>query len=271
MVNQGWMENDGRWRPWTNHALRDIPPPGTYMPMRDMGGPFLQPFQFVSDELYQLPEPYSETVIAEIDRFWQLKEEFVKRGFVYKRGILLHGQPGAGKTALIKIITQKAVERQGAVVVTCNGNVPTTFSLVTALRQTDENIPIVAILEDIDQYIDDEADEEVELLSCLDGEQQVAGVVYIATTNNIQKLPPRLVNRPSRFDTVMEVTMPGAAARYTYLKLKEPSLTPIELENWVKVSDGLSIAHLKEMILAVKCFGQSPEAAVKRLRAMGKV
>lgn len=41
-----------------------------------------------------------------------------------------------------------------------------------------------------------------------------------------------------------------------------------ELDMWVKASDGFSIAHLKEMIVAVKCFGQPLNAVVKRLEEM---
>lgn len=62
--------------------------------------------------------------------------------------------------------------------------------------------------------------------------------------------------------------MPTAAARRHYLAHKEPDLTAEELDAWVAISDNFSIAHLRELIILVKCFGASLEEAASRLRAM---
>ena len=62
--------------------------------------------------------------------------------------------------------------------------------------------------------------------------------------------------------------MPSAAARKLYLATKEPGLPVGELDAWVTASKGFSIAHLKEMIFAVKCFDQPLDEVVKRLEEM---
>lgn len=77
-----------------------------------------------------------------------------------------------------------------------------------------------------------------------------------------------IVDRPSRFDTIMLVDMPSAAARLAYFSVKEPSLGQLMLERWVRRTDGYSVAHLREVIIAVRCFGQSEEKVFERLDAM---
>ena len=109
---------------------------------------------------------------------------------------------------------------------------------------------------------------ESQFLALLDGETQIDRVCYIATCNYPERLDKRFVDRPSRFDTVEYVGMPTAAARRAYLLAKEPSLLGEELDQWVGRTDGFSIAHLRELIVLVRCFDRPLDAAVARLEKM---
>ena len=104
----------------------------------------------------------------------------------------------------------------------------------------------------------------------LDGELQVDNVVFIATTNYPQRLDKRFINRPSRFDEIIKIGMPNAEARKFYLEHKNPRLVEniTELENWVELTKGFSVAHLKELIISVECFDKTIEETIKRLRSM---
>lgn len=128
------------------------------------------------------------------------------------------------------------------------------------------NRPVVAIMEDLDALIQRYG--EHEYLALLDGEAQVDRIVFIATTNYPEKLDRRFCDRPSRFDTVQYIGMPSREARKAYLKAKEPSLDVKELKIWVEATDGFSLAHLKELIVAVKCLGQPFGKALARLEGM---
>jgi SpoVK/Ycf46/Vps4 family AAA+-type ATPase len=97
---------------------------------------------------------------------------------------------------------------------------------------------------------------ENEFLALLDGEAQVDNIVFLSSTNYPERLDRRFVDRPSRFDTIKYIGMPSAGARHLFLNAKEPSLTPEELDLWVERTEGFSIAHLKELIIAVRCFRQ---------------
>ena len=137
---------------------------------------------------------------------------------------------------------------------------------VSMIRKIEPERPIVALMEDLDALIDTYG--ENRYLALLDGETQVDNILYIATTNYPDLLVRRFVDRPSRFDTIKKIGMPSAEARKMYLETKEPYLTEKELKEWVSRTDGFSVAHLRELIIAVKCFEYSLDDTIERLDKM---
>jgi SpoVK/Ycf46/Vps4 family AAA+-type ATPase len=125
---------------------------------------------------------------------------------------------------------------------------------------------MITIMEDLDALVQQHGDHG--FLALLDGETQISNVVHVATTNYPEYLDKRFVDRPSRFDTIMRVGMPSPQARRVYFKAKESSLDDVTLERWVKRTDDYSIAHLREVIIAIKCFGQNEDAVFNRLDGM---
>lgn len=94
------------------------------------------------------------------------------------------------------------------------------------------------------------------------------GYLQHNTCNYPERLDRRFVDRPSRFDTVEYIGMPSPAARKVYLQAKEPSLRDGELADWVRQTEGFSVAHLRELIILVKCFGRPLATAISRLENM---
>jgi len=225
------------------------------------------PHKLVSDQLLRLPDSKSEYVIQEIERFWGLKKAFKEFGYTHKRGFLLWGPPGSGKTATVTMVVKNMVSRNGLVFL-ADTNPGIVAQMLRRFRQVEPNRPALVILEDIDAYVREHGESAV--LSILDGENSIDNVVYIATTNYPENLDPRVINRPSRFDLIMFIDMPNADARYLYLKSRDTKLTEEEVKRWVKETDGFSIAHLKELIVGVCLFGKPMEEEVKRLKTMMK-
>jgi len=63
------------------------------------------------------------------------------------------------------------------------------------------------------------------------------------------------------------IQAPSAQIRRAFLEKRIRDLCEGELERWVELSDGFSIAHLKELILAVRCLGGDLSETAERLKA----
>ena len=171
----------------------------------------------------------------------------------------------SGKTASIMLMAKDIIEKYSGIV--CKIEHPNLAAEgVSMIRKIEPERPIVALMEDLDALIDTYG--ENRYLALLDGETQVDNILYIATTNYPELLDRRFVDRPSRFDTIKKIGMPSAEARKMYLETKEPDLTEKELKEWVSRTDGFSVAHLRELIIAVKCFEYSLDDTIERLDKM---
>jgi hypothetical protein len=255
-----WGASDGCYRPigLTSTKVKA----GIYEFDDDMGL-FLRPVTVVSDDLIELPDPTCAKVLSGIEKFWAMEDRYRKHGLLYKRSVGLYGPPGGGKTATLILLGRRLVEKDGLVIMfnrfTSDG--------LALLRRIEPKRRIVCIMEELDDLFDDW---DKEILSLLDGENQVDGIVYLATTNHFDRLPSTLVNRPSRFDEWVYVGMPTAESRKAYLRKVAPVLSAEELHQWVTNTTGFSVAHLKELAAAVLCLENPYDQVLERLRKMLK-
>lgn len=240
--------------------------PGTYRCQMAQGiGPLLAKAPIVTDNLLELPDDASEAVLAEFDRFWSSGDAFRRYKLLMKRGFMLWGPPGSGKTSCVQLMMKRLIEKNEGIVLLlddpyCAGE------CLQLVRRIEPTRPVIGIMEDLDALVQRHGEQHY--LALLDGEAQVDNIVFLATTNYPERLDRRFVNRPSRFDTIRYVGMPSAEARRVYLKAKDDALSGGDLDRWVTETDGFSLAHLKEIIVAVRCLGQTFEAVVERLNEM---
>ena len=262
-----WAVSGDRYFPCEQSV--DKLPSGFYTVDMDMQtGLFFHKQPLMTDDLFELPDCASEQALAEIEKFWTLEDHYRKYGFLWKRGFLFWGPPGSGKTSTVQIVIQKIIKRGGIAVSVYRPDVAAIGFKV--LRKIEPTRPLVAILEDIDAIASHRG--ETELLAMLDGEHQVDNVVVIATTNYPERLDPRIINRPSRFDTIYKIGMPSLEARRMYLGLKSMHLSANEreMEKWAEDTADLSIAHIKELIISVEVFGANYDETLDRLRSMAE-
>jgi hypothetical protein len=216
------------------------------------------------DDLLRFPDSVSGKILGEITTFWGKGKQFQEHGFLHRRGYLLHGPAGSGKTCLVQQIIADIVNADG-LVFQCS-NHPSIFNDGLAqFRKVEPNRPIVCLFEDIDTIIDEHGEDEI--LALLDGENQIDKVLNIATTNYPEKLDRRLVARPRRFDRVLEIGMPSDDVRKMYFQ-KKLNVTDEEIEKWVKASNGYSFAACAELVISVCCFENPFDKAVKTLDEM---
>lgn len=244
-------------------------PAGSYSVKMDQLGPYLEAQPIVSDDIVELPETANARVLAVIRKFWESGDRYRGHGLVFKRGVLLWGPPGSGKTVTVHLLVRDLIAN-GGIVLFC-GQPDLTLVLLSAIRKIERVRPLILILEDIDEIVSRFGEHEI--LAMLDGESQTDNVVFVATTNYPDRLGARIVNRPSRFDDRIFVGMPSETARLAYLRKATTNgsmLSNKTVLKWAKETEGLSIAHLRELVAAVLCLDQEYNDVLGRLRSMSE-
>lgn len=240
-------------------------PPGIYNIDANMDGVYFTRLTLVSDEIIPVKNSPTEEIITDINHFMkqEVQNKYKEYGFVHKRGILMHGKGGTGKSTTITQIANRIVSNGGIVFFNANPKL-----LAMSLHLIRENTPdaiIGVIYEEFDEWINSNTSA---MLSFLDGELQVDNVIFLGATNYITKIPERIKNRPSRFAKVIELTAPDEEFRREFFKRKLKGEDLARLEEFVKVTEGMVVDQLKDIVISVCCVGASLPDAVNKLKGM---
>jgi len=259
-----WVNNEGYFGATSDSATVDQLPPGIYDITPTPVGLFFSPVDARDDELLRFPDTPNELVVDEIERFWTREASFRAHDIPYKRGILLWGPPGSGKSCTLQLIARDVTARGGIVLIFGDpGQFVTAYRL---FRQIQPDTPIVVLMEDLDSILD--RSNETKILNLLDGIELVDKVVFLATTNYPQKLGDRIVNRPSRFDRRYKIAHPAEKARAMYLRTLVKPEDEVDIERWARDTEGLSLAHLKELVTGVVILGDDYAETLALLKRM---
>lgn len=248
-------------------------PAGLYKIQNSMQiGYYLTAQEIFVDQLLELPIKEVNDIIKDIKNFWSKEEKFNKYNFVYKRGILLYGPPGCGKSGVIQRLMSHLINEKNGIILSIGdySDLERYMAFVpNILRKIEPDRPIITIIEDVDGLIDRSSAESL-LLNVLDGMKQTNKIVYIATTNYPEKLKERLLNRPSRFDKRYKISAPNAKVRKYFFenKLNKDDLEKIDIKKWVEASEGFTLAHLREMIVSIIVMGNNFKVTVERLKKL---
>jgi hypothetical protein len=168
-----------------------------------------------------------------------------------KRGLLLYGPPGVGKTHSVRyLISQLA----GVTVVELTGESMHLISTACSVARTLQ--PAMIVVEDVDLIAEDRGDHPgrhpllFQLLNEMDGLAEDADVVFLLTTNRADMLEPALAARPGRVDQAVALELPDAAARTQLFRLYRGDLSVDEsrLDDVVARTDGVTASFLKELL-----------------------
>jgi len=225
-----------------------------------------------TDSLIDIPQPETIEVIDSIKDFYEQREAFAEWGFVFKRGFLLYGVPGGGKTSIITNVMKFVIEQlNGIVFLVYDDEDLRAYAkfLPDVFRAIEKDRIVLTIFEDIDGM----HREEGLLINVLDGIGNNNNVLNIATTNYTERLSERLINRPNRFDRRIEIKSPNYESRKFFFEKKiiPTKLGEIDLDKWVRKTEGFTMAQLSEVVKSVFLLGQSFEETIDILDGMKKI
>ena len=149
--------------------------------------------------------------------------ELAKYGISPRRGIILVGEPGTGKTLICKILMSQS---SGITCILAEGSCLTSSLYISDLYELAQDLsPSMVFIEDIDLIAEERreshytrAEALATLLSALDGIEECEEVVTVATTNFIETIDKALAERPSRFDRIIRLTAPLLEHRKELIK-----------------------------------------------------
>ena len=177
-------------------------------------------------------------ILDRFNKFFDLGDGYRRLGLCYKRGFLFHGEPGCGKTTLARMAAEIWVQRGGMVLLEGSQG-----ELAEALEYVD--VPIMVMIDDVDCW------QEANLTHAMDGLSDSSNVVWVATTNFINKVSDRL-KRPGRFDEVLEVKPPPPS---DIIKWVRGLPIPKAQKDWVlSNSKDLTPSEVRELVIRCHLF-----------------
>jgi len=195
-----------------------------------------------------LEENLKKEIFRAIDQFFTDDGHFFTTyNIPYKRGILLYGKPGNGKTTLVKSIANSI---DAPVVYWQITEHTSSYTIREVFSSVAKIAPMVLVIEDIDSM-----PEHVRsvFLNILDGSTSKEGIFLIGTTNYPEKIDPALINRSGRFDRAYELKLPTKEMRKQYLVMKKMDqfLSEEDLNMVVEKTNSFSFAQLNELYTSV--------------------
>jgi hypothetical protein len=180
--------------------------------------------------------------------FFAAEATYKEHRLPWKRGIIMYGPPGNGKTHAIKTLINRLGKPVVYVRTFARRKSLDTDNIEAAFRRARELAPCLLILEDLDTLV--RRDSLAFFLNELDGLRSNHGILTLATTNHLEKLDPALTQRPSRFDRKIAVGSPNRESRQKFLtaRLGIDVVDEAALDD----TDGFSIAFLTELITSVR-------------------
>lgn len=235
---------------------------GVYSVDTDMNGTAIISRKDVrSDSLLRFDDVRHESVMREINDFWSLAENFKQLGLTHKRGVLMWGAPGTGKSCIIKQVMEDCTAKD------CLVFFPSSLSylrpVLEQVRDVEPSRNILVVLEDVDEMVQYS---EKSMLELFDGDSQFDNILFLGTTNYPERLPPRVM-RSGRFDTKVEIKNPPREGRLAFFKSKlDGKLEGVDYEHLADVTEDFSFAQLREFLVSVYGFKQDPKSTVTRIR-----
>lgn len=202
-----------------------------------------------------------QSLIDDVQGFFDNKELYQKYKVPWKRGIILHGVPGNGKTisikALMNYLSNLSEPIPSLYVKSLQNKCDMPQWSVSAIFQKARKMaPCLLVFEDLDSLIVEKV--RSYFLNEVDGLESNDGILMIGSTNHLNRLDPAISKRPSRFDRKYHFRIPSRENRIAYCRYWRRKLLATNdefdfpedvCEVIADITDGFSYAYMKELIV----------------------
>lgn len=230
--------------------------PGLYTMAKDSHGMKLVKTVYTQEPILTSASAV-DLVSTQISSFFKKLDVYLKYGInIPKRGWLLWGVPGCGKSTSLTQITNKLLKDTDTLIVTWPSDRYEPYEVKDFVKRFQYNNvkKFVLIIEDLGGAEQDAVriKSMSSLLSLLDNVETTFTLptAIVATTNFPENFLGNIANRPGRFDTKVEIKPPTAAQRVEFLKFFSNNTAPEEClaELAKKAYNDLTPAHIKEIL-----------------------
>lgn len=231
----------------------DALPPGSYTyDQNGFGVSFL-----VSDQSSEGIIDFNRSqhrLFAIVDHFWKSASRYRDMAVPHKTGILLHGVPGSGKTAVMRKAIAQTIAFGGYALQL--GDINELPEAISAIRDRGIGTPILVYSDDLDDWLGRRSSHEVDLTHVMDGVESVMnGVMFVATTNSLHHISDRL-RRPGRFDYIVEIATPSHDERAAFIAaLWRLPVDNVSVQALAADTEGRGIAELRQLALQRYIYG----------------
>lgn len=213
-----------------------------------------------------LPPAIKTSLIHDVTSFFDNQPLYAALRVPWKRGVILHGVPGNGKTVSIKALINSLAARDPPIpalyVKSLDGCSGPKVAMQAIFSKARILAPCLLIFEDLDSLVEDKT--RSYFLNEVDGLDSNNGILMIGSTNHLAQLDAAITKRPSRFDRKYHFRVPDAEARVAYCRYWQEKMRdsaaaavaglelefPNELCGVVAgVTEGFSFAYMKELFV----------------------
>jgi hypothetical protein len=198
-----------------------------------------------------LPDDSLATIRRQVVGVAEHRHRLLAAGQHLKRGLLLYGPPGVGKTHCVRYLMS---ELRDVTIIELTGNALGQISTACSVARTLQ--PAMIVLEDVDLIAEDRGMHPghhpllFQLLNEMDGLAEDADVVFLLTTNRADLLEPALAARPGRVDQAVPLELPDREARQRLFALYRGRLEVDESNSdaVIERTDQVTASFLKELL-----------------------